>query len=273
MKSLLTMLLSLTCFYSCTKNDGTSTGNPLINLNVTGSPQPATAYFRSNKLWWLLNTAVAYPPPATILDKVGNNVILNQFWINISEIEFKADEFETSGEIAGSSVEFPGPYLINVFNPNPQSIVSGAVAQNLIRRIKYKTKKVGDVSGGNPAGMVNASIYLTGTINSNNFTIKSGEEVVYETAGPNLVTFYSGDNLLAQVQSAEIIRKIDMSLVPNNAVISESNRINTTNACPEIDSSLSDVYTCFIKAFQKKTKVGKDSDGNFSLEPGEASIN
>ncbi len=273
MKIRFLMLGILLTLYSCNKNAGTSTGNPLVSVNMTGSQQNALAKYKNNKLWWILNTAVAYPAPASLLDKSGATVILNDFWINISEIEFKLEETQVAGEVNGSDVEFAGPYLINIFNSNPQSLGSGFVANASIHRIKYKTKKVTDVSGGNPAGMVNYSLYLRGTIDSKAFTLVSGEEIVYETAGPNLVKFNSGEKLLLEVLTADIIRKIDLSLVKAGAIITESYRIPTGSPCPDIDVSASDVYTCFIKAFQQKTKVGKDANGDFDIEPSEDSIN
>lgn len=273
MKTTIILLSFLMFFYSCAKNEGTSTGNPLVNLNMTGSQQNAVAQFNPKKLWWLLNTANAYTPPASMLDRSGASVSLSDFWINISEIEFKMDETAGSEEVDGSNVEFTGPYLVNLFNTNPQSLASGRITNSSIRRIKYKTKKVLDVSGGNPSGMINSTLYLKGTIGANNFTLVSSQEIVYETSGPNLVSFNNNDNILLEVLTADIIRKINLSQVTNNTVISDSNKVNTTNACPDIDASASDVYTCFIKAFQQQTKLGKDSDGDFDLESGEDSVN
>lgn len=271
----ITIFIILSILYSCNKNDGTSTGNPVVIINMTGSQQNAVARANPNKLWWLVDTAQAYAPPASMLDKNGNTVSLSDFWINISEIEFKLEETAVSGEIDGSDIEFTGPYLVNLFSTNPQRLASGSVSNSSIRRIKYKTKKVVDVSGGNPAGMINSTVYLKGIVSGNNFTIVSGQELVFESSGPKLVQFKNSENLLMQVLTADVIRKIDLSLVTNGVVISESNKVSTapTLTCPLVDGSATDIYTCFIKAFQKQTKVGKDLDGNFNLEPTEDSVN
>ena len=259
--------------YSCTQNKNTSTGNPLISLNMTGGAAPATASLPKNKLWWLIDSALAFSPPPTMNDLNNNAISLSEFWINIAEIEFKMSETPSSGEVDGSNIEFSGPYLINLFNTSPTALVSGEMAQNVVRRIKYKTKKVSGVSAGNPAGMANASLYLTGTAAGNNFTLAMGEEVTFETAGANSVTFNTNDNLLLQVQTAEIIRNINLSALTNGAIISETNKISASNPCPVIDASANDLYTCFIKAFQKKTKFGKDVNGDDSFNTGDETVN
>ncbi|MFZ3231554.1 MAG: hypothetical protein WA160_15205 [Pseudobdellovibrio sp.] len=263
------------CFFSCSKNNGTSTGNPLVSLNMTGSSQTAIA--SSNKIrktiWnWFIETASAFSPPASVLDSTNLNVSLNEFWISISEIELKYDQTAQSGEVDGDSVEFAGPYSVNLFSNSPIVIATGYLPQNLIRRIKYKTKNISALSSGEPSGMINFNLYLSGSVNGNNFVFKSGEQLVIETAGPNLVTLNSGDHLLLQIQTADLIRKINLSTVTNNSIISEGNRLPIANPCPLIDSSAVDVYTCFIKGLAKQTKVGKDNGDN-SFGAGDETIN
>lgn len=245
----------------------------MINLTMTGSSAASIASNFKTRYWWLINKALAFTPPGTMIDLNSNPVTLSDFWINIAEIELKVTESVEVGEVSGSSVEFAGPYLINIFSTSPSPLVTGAVAQNSIRRIRYKTQKITGVSGGNPADMVNCSMYLAGNVNGKNFKLLMGEEISFETAGPNLVTFDSGDTLLMQVESAEIIRKIDLSILNNNDVISNANKVNATNPCPSIDASARDLYTCFIKAFQLKTKLGKDVNDDASFNSGDETVN
>ncbi len=92
-----TALISLLTFYSCTKSDGTSTGNPLVAVTMTGSTANAIASIQSqNKYPWLLNQAYALPPPSNMLDLVSSTVTVSQFWFNISEIELKSNETDDS---------------------------------------------------------------------------------------------------------------------------------------------------------------------------------
>lgn len=268
------LLFTLLATYSCSKSDGTSTGNPLISVTMTGSTNSATTSLQSNlQFSWLIKPAYALPPPSNMQDLVSSTVTLSQFWFNISEIELKPTEMTDSSEVDGSDIEFTGPYTVDLFNSNPQPFATSEISQSSIRRIKYKTKKVLDVSAGNPADMVNYTLLITGSVAGKNFTIRSGEELDFETSGPNLVSLSSGNNLLLEIQTAEIFRKIDLTQVTNGDVIDESNEIPATNPCPDIDNSATDIYRCFLRAIQLQTKVGHDEDGDNELETGEDSIN
>lgn len=272
--SLFIAILVIAGIISC-KNKGTSTGNPLVSLNMTGSAQTATASYKhkKNHFWsWLVGTAYAFAPPPTILDSTNLTVNLSDFWINISEIELKYDETAQAGEVNGDSIGFIGPYTINLFSNSPIPAASANLPLSALRRIKYKTTNISDLSSGAPAGMLNSNLYLTGTINGNNFIFQSSEQLIIETAGPNLVILNDGDSLLLQIQTADLIRKIDLSAVTNNTNINESNRLSFTNPCPLIDASASDVYTCFIKGLAAQTKVGKD-DGDNVFGIGDDTVN
>ena len=267
------ILITLLITHSCTGSKGTSTGNPLVAISMTGKSANATAQLQKNKFSWLMNTSYALPPPTSMLDSVSSTVTISNFWINISRIELKSTEVADPSEIDGSNIEFAGPYTVNILNSSPQSLASSEISTTTLRRIKYRTKKVIDVSAGNPAGMINYSLYVTAVVAGKNFTLRSGEEIEYETAGPNLVTFANNQNLLMEVLTADIFRKINLSNISNNDVIDESNKITATNACPTIDASANDLYTCFTKAIQKQTKVGKDDNGDSELQSGENAIN
>lgn len=264
-------LLSLPII-GCT-NKGTSTGNPLVNLNITGASQNASAYLKQYKpLWWLLNTAVAFPPPATMQDGSNLTVSLSEFWLNAGEFELKFEEAAQSGEVPGLEVAFNGPYIVNLFSNSPMTLATAGISQASIRRLKYKTRRVEASNTQAPSGMIGASVYLTGNVNGNAFEFKSEQEIDFETSGPNLVSFANGDNLLLQMQTADLIKNINLSAVTSGMIISESNRVNASNPCPNIDASASDLYTCFIKGLQKMAKVGRD-DGDFVFEGGEATVN
>lgn len=240
---------------------------------MTGSQAPALATYKFNKLGCLVNSAYAFTPPANIKDLSNGNVVLSELWLSISNIEFKPTEVAAVGELDGNEVKLVGPYTINLFSNGPNILGSASLDQGSIRRIKYKIKRVIDSASGNPAGMINNSLYLTGSFNSNNFIFKSSEELEFETAGPTSVLFSSGDNILLQLNTAEIIRKINLSSIANGDIISESSKKNFPNPCPAIDPSAADIYTCFVKGIQLQTKLGKDSNGNFTFDSGEATVN
>lgn len=271
MKKIL-IFISLIFFYSCVKNEGTSTGNPLVSLSMTGSQQAAAASVKYNKFWWLFESAYAFLPPSSILDLSSGNVSLTEFWLNISNIEFKFSELAEVGEVDGNEIKLEGPFNVNIFSNSPQSLGSAVLNQSSVQRIKYRTKKVLDSVSGNPVDMINSSFYLSGSINSRSFVIKSSQELQFETAGPNLVSFNSGDKVLLQLETAELIRKINLSSIVHGDVITESDRKPFANPCPDVDGSAADLYTCFVKGIQLKTKLGKD-DGDFIFEPGEPTVN
>lgn len=270
------LILALTAeIISCGNSQGTATGNPLVNLNITGAAQPATAYYKKNKktIWdFLINPSYAFPPPASLLDKSGLPVTLSDFWVSFSEIELKYTTAAEIGEVDGDSIEFAGQYTVNLFSSSPSSVATSSLQRGSIRRIKYKTRNISDLTSGAPGGMLNSSLYLSGNVNGRNFIFKSTEQLTLETSGPNLVTFASGDHLLLQIKTADLIRKIDLSTITNGTTISEGFRVPFANPCPLISATAPDVYTCFIKGIQLQNKVGKD-DGDNVFSVGEETIN
>ena len=66
--------------------------------------------------------------------------------------------------------------------------------------------------------------------------------------------------------------KMDAVAVATNSNISESNRIPATNACPLIDSSASDIFTCLRKGLEKAGKFGKDTNGDGEVGTGEEEV-
>lgn len=270
----LVFLFNLLLIYSSgCQNKGTSTGNPLVSLNITGSSQNAATYVKKYKpLWWLMDTAIAFPPPASMQDSSNLSVSLSEMWLNVGEFELKFEQTAQSGEVPGAEVEFQGPYTVNLFSNSPMTLATAEISQASMRRLKYKTKRVEATNTQAPPSMTGASLYMSGNVNGNSFEFKTEQEIDFETSGPNLVSFAHGDNLLLQIQTADLIRNINLSAVTNGMMISENNRVNFSNACPNIDASASDLYTCFIKGLQKMAKVGKD-DGDFVFENGEDTVN
>ena len=109
-------------------NDNTTTGNPFVSLAATSSASNATVSKTKPSLFDLfLPQAVAYPPPATLLDAVGNTVVIQAVWINFGEIEFKSEQVASGTEVDGDSVQFSGSNAIDLLSPTPMPFVSGPI--------------------------------------------------------------------------------------------------------------------------------------------------
>ena len=255
-------------------SESTTTGNPFVSLTATGSASVATVAKNmfQKLLLTVLPRAQALPPPATMVDAVGNTVVLNQAWYSIGEIEFKYEETAGGGETDGDSVEFAGPYSIDLFSSTPTVFASGYISTDQIRRLKFKLKKTLVLPTGAPADFMNRSLYLSGTVNGHTLVYYTEEETQAEVAGPNLVNALNNSDLLMEFKTANLIKRIDLSAVTANVIINEGNRIPATNPCPNIEPSANDLYTCFRKGLEKESNFGRDEDGDNQLDLSEESV-
>jgi hypothetical protein len=198
-------------------------------------------------------------------------VTLTSAWLSIEDIEFEATETAGSSEIDGDEVELQGPYHVNLFEENPDSLGSANIGLSSIRRIKMKLHRVEDDTQGAPIDMLNNSIMITGTVGGHAFKFITEEEVEFEISGANALSLANGTNLLMSFQIANLFRLIDLSGISTDVVISASNPVSVSNPCPLIDVSSSDLYNCFRKGLEQQANLGKD-DGDGELEPGEDSV-
>lgn len=257
---------------SCDSKNGTSTGDPIVNLKMNGSSQAAT--FASFNLWervmqFFIPSAVAVP--ATIEDSGALPVVLAHFWTTLGEIEFELNEVADVDEVDGDEVEFEGPFTADILETDVSPLASAAIRQSTIRRIKAKLARTETLPAGAPGALLNQSVYVSGTVNSIAFSYSSEEETEFEVAGPNAIVATTGSTLLLQIQIANLFKRIDMSAIAAPTDISESNRVPSVNPCPDIDASASDLYTCFRKGLEQESNFGRD-DGDNELEDDDSTV-
>lgn len=278
MKSFIYASCLAICISGCkAKQYSTTTGNPLVNILMTGSAQARTV--AKSMLDILLNLtfpkAVALPPPNSIIDLANNSVLLSQAWVNIGKLELKVSELPEVGEVNGDSIEFVGPFMVDLLTPSPQVLSNGIIGVPEFRRLKYTFEKVQTLPQGAPAQIQNNSVYLEGSVGAVAFSFVTVSEVQTDTAGPNLVSPRTGDNMLLQIQFANFFRKIDLTVISSGGVtvaISDTNRVSATNPCPAIDSSAADLYTCFLKGLSAESNFGVDKNGNYELENTDSTV-
>lgn len=273
-KIVLLILLPLLMTSCRTGSDSTTTGNPFVSLSATGSASVATV---AKNLWQhllqhLAPRAHALPPPATMSDAGGNTVTLTSSWYTIGEIEFKFDEVADGSEMDGDSVEFQGPYTIDLFSSTPQNFASGYIATTQIRRVKIKLKKTLGLPAGAPADLLNRSLYFSGTVNGHSLTYYTEEESVMEVAGPNLVNAVNNSELLLEFRTANLVKRINFSAITTDVVINQTNRVPAVNPCPLIEPSASDLFTCLRKGLETESSFGRDEDGDDQLDLNEESV-
>lgn len=262
--------------FGCSDKTGnTTTGNPLVGMALTGSASNATV---SNKiknpiLNLLIDRAFAFPPPNSLFDANGNSVSLQKYWINIGNIEFKSSEIAEGGEVDGSDIDFTGPYAVDMLTSSPQTLGMGVVGVINIHRIKVKLVTTSSVPNSAPAGLSGKSIYIAGQVNGNTFIYTTSDESEIQVSGPSAINAVTNKNFLLELQTANLIKKISLSMVTGVTNINESNRVTANNPCPAIDSSAADLYTCFRKGLETEAKLGRDDDGNFHLDSNEESVN
>ena len=272
-KFILSSILISVLWVSCQKSENTTTGNPMVALAITSSPANATVVRNKTPIWDLLiPKSYAYQPPNLLVDAAGNSVTINSIWINFSQIEFKYDEIASGSEVDGDSIEFDGIYAVDLLSNTPQPFVSGYLSTSNMRRVKLKLAKNSSLASGAPSGFLGKSIFVSGTVNGNNFTYSTEDETVIEIAGPTLVSAVENRTLLIELQIANLIKKTNLSGISTTTNINDTNRISATNPCANIENGAADLFTCFYKGFEKESNLGRDDDGDFILDAEEDKV-
>lgn len=263
-------------------NKGTRTGNPTVStgLVVTSSSETAAFANKTNSVFekivaLFLNPVWALPPPDNMVDATGNlDITLSEFWIVLKEVEFETSENATSSESDDSEISFEGPYVVDLFEQDPSSLGTKDVPSNTYKRIKWKLEHEADIPSDAPSQLDGKSLYISGTIEGNNFSYSSEDNTEFEIGGPNGITISSGDTLVANIKIADVIRKINLSALNSagDKNISDTNRISSSSPCNLIDESAEDLYTCFRKGIESESDFGRDLDDNFELEDGDESV-
>lgn len=268
---LLAILVLLAAACNTPNAGNTSTGNPLVSLTVTGSGAAATVQYKSKSIleMMFMPRALALPPPS-LYDSALNAVTVSEFWLGLKNVELKSTETATSGE--SSDVQLTGPFSVDLLASSPSSIGDLYAPSAGVRRFKARLEKVTSVPAGAPTELLTNSVVLKGTVSGHLFTVLLADGIDYEVAGPNLLNLQSGSRLLLSIQTANLIKKIDLSVIASDVTISASNRVPATNPCPTIDASASDLYTCFQSGIKTEANAGEDSSGNDEIDGSEGSV-
>lgn len=244
------------------------------SLAITGSSQPATvaSYKNLHPLMQLFSPmAIALAPPA-MMDSTGRTVMLTQSWIVVKEIEFKLNEVAGSSEVPSSEIKYRGPYVIDLLSSIPASLGSAEVPAGVYRRITMKLEKDAVLPAGSPAELMGKSIFLQGTVAGFQFSYTSQDGTEFKISGPGGVNINDTANLVVGVKVSDLFKKINLSSITSNTVISDANKVSATNACPTVDASAADLYTCFRKGLEQAGKFGKDSNSNGEIEASEDEV-
>ena len=268
------LVLTLALFalvVSCGNKESSGTGVVTTGLTMTGSGQTAVAQTNLKRIFSLfLPSAIALPPPV-LVDSMGNTVTLNDAWIVIKSIEFEAQEISDASEVDGDEVELTGPFHVDLLSSLPLSFGDVQVPATGLRRIKMKLHKVDSLPAGAPAGLNNNSIYFTFTRGANSFTYQSDDSAEFEIGGPNPVVPNNTEDLLVEIKTANLIKKINLAGIANGTAITASARYLKTNPCPLIQLGAADLYTCFRKGLETEADFGSD-DGDFDLDANDESV-
>ncbi|MBC7742288.1 MAG: hypothetical protein H7061_08825 [Bdellovibrionaceae bacterium] len=269
-----TALILLTlCGCQKSNSGGTTSGNPLVSFAMAGSSAPATVAmnkpnFKFPLLAAIVNQAVALPPPM-LRDASNATISLDEAWISVKKVEFKASETPTAGEVSGDSVSFENPMAVNLIANNLQSFGQVRIGSDSLRRIKMQLHVVDILPSGAPVGLQNKSFFWRGRVGVRNFTFTSTEGYEYQLSGPNGVILGENSNILLSIQIANFFRKINMTAVVDGTEINQSTRVPATNPCPLINASATDLYTCFKDGLKTESNLGNDgsNDGELSGDP------
>ncbi len=259
LKVLATGLMMTAICTSCnqqvaTKSSGISTG-----LTMTGSGQPAVANANIQKLFnFFIPSAIALTPPL-LMDSNNSPVSLTEAWVVIKEIEFESTEVGGETEVDGDEVEFQGPFFVDLLSDAPVSFGEAVVPAEGIRRIKMKLHEAESLPASAPSELTSKSIFFGGTVSGIAFTYAADDSTELEIGGPNPVLPSSYQDMLVVIRMADLFKKINLSSIVAPTDIHAGNRVNVANACPLIDPSANDLYTCFRKGLSTEGNLGRDN--------------
>jgi hypothetical protein len=258
-----TMLLLASCNLAGTSP--VSSGGVTTGLTMTGSGQNAVAQSSSQKLFSLfVPTAIALTPPL-LEDSGGLSVSLNEAWVVIKEIEFESQELADGSEEDGNEVEFEGPYFVDLLSDAPVSFGEAVLPATGIRRIKMKLHEAESLPAEAPLSLNGKSIFFSGSVNGFSFTYAADDSTELEIGGPNPIVPTSAKDMLVVIRMADLFKKINLSSITSSTDIHSGNRVNVVGACPSIDASANDLYTCFRKGLSTEGNLGND-DGDKDLD-------
>ena len=256
---------------SCNNSPKTSADLVTTGFAITGSGQNAVAQSGLQNLFSaFIPSAMALTPPL-LIDSTGLAVNLNDAWIVVKEIEFESNETPGVGEVDGNETEFQGPFYVDLLSTSPVSFGDAQVPASNLRRVKMKLHEADSIPGSAPAGLNGKSIFFSGTVNGVAFDYAADDSTELEIGGPNPIVPNSSQDMLAVIRMADLFKKIDLSSIVAPTSISTSSRVPVANACPLIDASANDLYTCFRKGLASEANFGNDN-GDMDLDSNDDSV-
>lgn len=246
---------------SCNSNQsGGSTNAVTTNFAITGSGMHATV-----STSWLLPTAHALTPPP-LVDANMSNVDLFDAWIVVKKIHFfRAADLNA---IPTSADHYEGPFFVDLLAGTPEPFGQIRLYPEGLRRVKMLLHKSNSLPAGVPAGLSGNSIYLRGQVNGHSFSYESDDTTAFQLAGAQAVYPEDGKSLLMTIRTANLFKKIDLSVITADTVISSSNRVSASDPCPLIFPGATNLYTCFRHGMNSEAKFGKDN-GDDDLDDSE----
>lgn len=267
MSSLMFAVLAAGC------NEGTSgQGAVSTNFAITGSGQNAVVQNNLQKAFSLIVPSAIALAPAPLVDSNGANIDLNEAWIVLRHIQFKTSEIADSGENGSSTAHYNGPFFIDLLSNNPVSFGEILLPKEGLKRVKMLLHKSNNLPSNAPIALNGKSIYLSGLVNSHNFTYAADDTTDFQISGPNAVVPEAEKDLLAVIRMADLFKKIDLSGINADTNITSSARFPAVNPCPSIHPTASDLYTCFRMGLNQEAKFGKDN-GDKDLDASDDVVN
>lgn len=242
-------------------------------LSLTSSFTRAQTTSLKEKLMQLfLPHAVAVSP--VLKDSAGNDILLEAAWISLQNIKLKVAEASDDTDESDDSEDFEiaGPHFIDLMSSEPFSIDLSQLPVQAYDGIFLKLHKESPLPETAPEALAENSIYLSGTINGYLFSYTADDSTEIQLVGSQSLVPDAESSLLVVFGFAEMISKIDLSIIAADTEINSSNKVEAVNACPLIDPSAHDLFTCFRKGLEEQAKFGKD-DGDHDLDEADEIVN
>lgn len=265
-----------------TNSDSTvSTG-----FSMTSSGQNAVAQSNVQKILSLfIPSAMALTPPP-LVDASGANIVLEEAWIVVKNIEFHSREHDgrgddqqsptsndplnqfisqVQGQDQGTQDKNPHmkrPHFINLLSDQPEVMNNTQIPAQGVRRLKMLLHKSELIPQDAPEGLRGNSIFLSGSLNGMPFSFSSPDRGEFRIKGPRSVQPDENRNMLAVIKIANLFKQIDFSALSDSRDISPANKIPAVGACPNIAPEALDLYTCIRKGLEVHGHFGKDNGDN-----------
>ncbi len=257
-----TSLIALTL--GCTQQPNSSASVGPSSLSLVGSIRQQ-AIVAKTKLEYLFSLVVpqASAEEGVIVDSAANDVVLSEAWISLQEIKVSAAP--TSEVEDGEDYVIQGPLAVNLLSDLPFSAEMSALAANGYDAISMKFHKADVALEGAPVELIEHSIYLSGYVNGYAFSYMADDSTEFVLSGTKSIQADQTGGFVVVFGLANLISKINLSDITADTVISKDNKVVSANACPEIDPSASDLFTCFEKGLKTEAEFGKH-DGDYDLD-------